>query len=130
MLPDLYCGSRMVSAWKHSADIRRFNVRLLVEQHGAAELCTRLNIAPQMLSQYIGRNPIREFGPSLARRIEREFHLDPNWLDSLHVENRSDIQMLIDAVKGLPPHRVQLLLQMALALQNHEVPSKRGGRKG
>lgn len=105
-----------MGVWHDCAETRRINVRLLIEKHGTDEVCTRLGIQPQMLSQYLGRTVTRAFGDTLIRRIEREFKLPKNWLDNLHPEERSDIQMLIDIAQSLSPRRLTLVLQLAIAM--------------
>jgi len=67
------------------ANIRRENARELASQIGGhAELARRLGISDSQMNQTIGRNPSRNIGNNLARRIEQACGKEIGYLDSSH----------------------------------------------
>lgn len=67
-----------------NAEIRRRNVRALIEEHGAAAVADAVGISRSQLSQIAGVNPTRAIGTTLARRIEEKFNKSRGWIDVLH----------------------------------------------
>lgn len=67
-----------------NAEIRRTNLRALVDEHGTAAVAERIGVSRSQLSQIAGRNPSRAIGISLAKRIETAFDKPRGWLDVLH----------------------------------------------
>jgi len=121
--------------WQGAKEIRRANALALLQQHGSRIFTERIGWSRQQLSQYLGRNPIRGIGEPTARRIEAEFGLARNWLDTLH---EADVTMKtpegkITAVEvktyargaGLPAHRFELLVKRADELEVHVAAAKR-----
>lgn len=79
-----------------STDIRLANLRLLVERYGGpAKAARKLDMDDSQLSQIAGKNPVRNIGAVLARRIEKAFHRPEGWLDVphskvLHIEPKAE----------------------------------------
>ena len=78
-----------------SSSIRLKNLRELIEKAGGpAEAARRLDMDDSQLSQIAGKNPVRNIGTSLARRIEKAFRKAEGWLDVPHnqlpLQQRSD----------------------------------------
>lgn len=65
------------------ADIRRTNLRTLIEQHGGvSRLSEKLGYSsPSFLVQQAGPNPSREVTEKSARRFEQKLGLEPGTLD-------------------------------------------------
>lgn len=65
------------------ADIRRANLRALIEQHGGvSRLSEKLGYrSPSFLVQQAGPNPSREVTEKSARRFEQVLGLEPGTLD-------------------------------------------------
>lgn len=62
--------------------IRKFNLRLLIDKHGATELAAMLGHSNgSYLSQIAGPNPIRPISERLARKIEGIMRLPEGWMD-------------------------------------------------
>lgn len=72
---------------KTNAEIRRENARLLAAEVGQpADLARRLGMSDSQMGQLIGRNPVRNIGPRVARRIEEVCGKPEGWLDVEHQE--------------------------------------------
>ena len=68
-----------------SSSIRLLNFRTLIKKAGGpAEAARKLDMDDSQLSQIAGRNPIRNIGTALARRIEKAFNRPEGWLDVPH----------------------------------------------
>src|SRR6476646_5306544 len=68
-----------------SSSIRLANLRNLIKRAGGpADAARKLDMDDSQLSQIAGRNPIRNIGTSLARRIEKAFRKAEGWLDVPH----------------------------------------------
>ena len=68
-----------------SSSIRLANLRVLMKKAGGpAEAARKLDMDDSQLSQIAGKNPIRNIGATLARRIEKAFHRPEGWLDVPH----------------------------------------------
>jgi hypothetical protein len=64
------------------SDITRANARQLAEQVGSfARFAERVGMAEAQVSQILGRNPIRNIGSKLGRKIEAAFDKPVGWLD-------------------------------------------------
>jgi SOS-response transcriptional repressor LexA len=70
-----------------NAAIRRNNLRLLIAEHGRRAVGDRLGMEQSQLSQIAGRNPTRDIGKTLARKIEQLFEKPVGWLDVEQVRN-------------------------------------------
>lgn len=70
---------------KTNAEIRRENARLLAHEVGQpADLARRLGMSDSQMGQLIGRNPVRNIGPRMARRLEEACGKPEGWLDVEH----------------------------------------------
>lgn len=70
---------------KTNADIRRDNARKLAEEIGqAADLARMLGMSDSQMGQLIGKNPVRNIGPRIARRMEEVCGKPEGWLDVEH----------------------------------------------
>src|SRR5476649_1059219 len=68
-----------------SSSIRLANFRALIKKAGGpAEAARQLDMDDSQLSQIAGKQPIRNIGSTLARRIEKAFHRPEGWLDVPH----------------------------------------------
>lgn len=68
-----------------SSSIRLTNLRALIKKAGGpAEVARTLDMDDSQLSQIAGKQPSRNIGPTLARRIEKAFHRPEGWLDIPH----------------------------------------------
>lgn len=68
-----------------NAEIRRDNARRLAEEVGQpADLARRLGMSDSQMGQLIGRNPVRNIGPRVARRMEEACGKPEGWLDVEH----------------------------------------------
>ena len=68
-----------------SSAIRLINLRALIKKAGGpAEAARKLDMDDSQLSQIAGKNPVRNIGATLARRIEKAFHRPEGWLDVPH----------------------------------------------
>jgi len=68
-----------------SAEIRLSNLRLLIDGAGGhAATAKILDMDSSQLSQIAGRNPTRDIGPVIARRVEAAFKRPVGWLDVPH----------------------------------------------
>lgn len=64
------------------SEVRRANVRALIEKYGASKLATRLGYRnPSFLSQQAGPNPTREVTERTARAFEQKLGLPAGTLD-------------------------------------------------
>jgi SOS-response transcriptional repressor LexA len=82
-----------------SSSIRLENLRELIRKAGgAAEAARKLDMDDSQLSQIAGKNPIRNIGTALARRIEKTFRRPEGWLDVPHsqllIQQRADRNVL------------------------------------
>ncbi|NSX16913.1 hypothetical protein HTY52_22740 [Cupriavidus taiwanensis] len=72
---------------KTNAEIRRENARQLAAEVGQpADLARRLGMSDSQMGQLIGRNPVRNIGPRIARRMEEVCGKPEGWLDVEHLE--------------------------------------------
>lgn len=87
--------------------IRRENARRIAQELGGpASLARALDMPNSGVSQIIGKNPRRNIGDSMARRIEDAGGRHHGWLDTYHEEEGSkartpggvNIDLLIDAL--------------------------------
>ena len=78
-------------------DVKRANLRLLIEKYGVAEVCARTGMKAPQLSQYVGRSQTRNLGDKNARRIEQAFNLPPNHMDAPH--EASVLDQLLNAAR-------------------------------
>jgi hypothetical protein len=68
-------------------EIRRENMRALIEKHGAGKLSAKLGYSqPSFLSQMCGPNPTRDITEKSARRYETLLKLPAGYLDTMHGE--------------------------------------------
>ena len=92
------------------ADIRRQNLRSLIEIHGATKLATMLGYrAPSFLSQMAGPNPTRDITESTARSFEERLGLEKESLDVMQVDpsaaapatpaSTADIDLVADIIR-------------------------------
>lgn len=66
-------------------DVRRENARELARTIGGlAEFGRTLEMEGSQVSQLIGKNPVKNIGNSIARRIERAFSKPEGWIDVQH----------------------------------------------
>ncbi|WNZ54810.1 hypothetical protein QT397_18265 [Microbulbifer sp. MKSA007] len=88
--------------------IRRENARRIAKEvGGAAELARKLDMPNSGISQIIGKNPRRNIGDSIARRIEDAGGYRHGWLDSYHDDEQAEatrtpggvnVELLVDAL--------------------------------
>lgn len=70
-----------------SSSIRLQNFRELIKKAGGpAEAARKLDMDDSQLSQIAGKNPVRNIGTTLARRIEQAFRRPEGWLDVPHAQ--------------------------------------------
>lgn len=85
-------------------EIRRENARKLASGAGSkTEFAQLVQMELSQVSQLIGPNPKKNIGNSIARRIERAYHLPEHWLDVEHPELGSPTANDEPAVKAEPP---------------------------
>lgn len=106
---------------KTSAEIRRENARRLAAEIGSpADLARRLEMSDSQMGQLIGRNPIRNIGPKIARRIEEVCGRPTGWLDVDHGDvapgslaefQRREAKAIIDRLDDVELSRALLWLQ-------------------
>lgn len=68
---------------RNISEIRRSNVRQIIQDRKMtrSEFAEKVGIAYSQLAQYIGENPTKNIGNSVAQRIEKSLGLSENWLD-------------------------------------------------
>jgi hypothetical protein len=93
-----------------SASIRRENLRTLRRELGTNVVLDRLDMTKQLLSHYIGKNPKKQIGDDLARRVEVAFEKDYGWMDHLHGQYGDIVQNIVDFAMSLPPEQLTPLL--------------------
>jgi hypothetical protein len=67
--------------------IRLINFRRLRDRDDvrtAAELARRLEMSPQLLQSYIGKNPLKRIGDEPIRKAMKAFGLPAIWFDTPH----------------------------------------------
>lgn len=70
---------------KTNAEIRRENARRLADEVGQpADFARLLGMSDSQMGQLIGRNPVRNIGPRIARRMEEVCGKPEGWLDVEH----------------------------------------------
>ncbi|MDF7675989.1 S24 family peptidase [Neisseriaceae bacterium ESL0693] len=78
--------------------IRLINLRNLVRKYGGQKgFADKAEISANQLSHIIGPNPIRNLGERLARKIEKNLHLENLYLDQQHnkdINNDLDINVI------------------------------------
>src|ERR1700687_1247419 len=85
-----------------SSSIRLANFRNLIKRAGGAgDAARKLDMDDSQLSQIAGKNPVRNIGTSLARRIEKAFKRPEGWLDVPH----SQLLLQQRADKNVSPAR-------------------------
>lgn len=94
---------------KDIKQIRRANLIRLVARHGGPEVCERMNISKQRLSQIAGVNPKQEIGERFVRRLEQVFSLPANSMDNESGATQSQMERLLDFVQRHPEHRAALM---------------------
>jgi plasmid maintenance system antidote protein VapI len=66
-------------------EIRRENARRLATDNGGlAEFGRILGMEPSQVSQLIGKNPHKNIGNSIAKRVEQAYGKPEGWLDIVH----------------------------------------------
>ncbi|WP_444886728.1 hypothetical protein [Microbulbifer sp. JMSA008] len=88
--------------------IRRENARRIAKEVGGpAELARKLDMPNSGISQIIGKNPRRNIGDSIARRIEDAGGYQHGWLDTHHGTEQPEatrtpggvnVDLLVDAL--------------------------------
>jgi len=74
-----------------ASEIRRRNAQKLAEESGGPNaFALKMDMSTSYCSQIIGRSPVRNIGPTLARRIEAVFGKEEGWLDSPHWVQKAD----------------------------------------
>lgn len=71
-------------------EIRRENARSLALE-GPAKFAHQIETTTQQVNQFMGPNPTRNIGDTLARRIETAFGKDRGWLDVQHNSANADL---------------------------------------
>jgi phage repressor protein C with HTH and peptisase S24 domain len=93
------------------ADIRRANARALAKQVGtAAAFGERVGMDGSQVSQIIGKNPVKDIGNAIARRIETSFGKPKGWMDVAHdsagtISKVQDEETPHDIGRATHPHR-------------------------
>lgn len=102
--------------------IRRENARRVAqEMGGAAALARALDMPNSGVSQIIGKNPRRNIGDTMARRIEDAGGYHHGWLDAYHGEEQDtartpggvNLDLLIDAIIRTEKEMRQLSLNLS-----------------
>ena len=86
-------------------EIRRENARSLATD-GPAEFARAIESTTQQVNQFMGPNPTRNIGDTIARRIEERFGKPVGWLDVEHKAEQPDSPSKAssrDLIKGLLP---------------------------
>lgn len=77
-----YCGMAI-------DDIRRENARALAKKAGGpARFAEKTGMSDSQVSQIIGKNPTKNIGGNLARKIEEALSLPRGWMDTPEGGNR------------------------------------------
>lgn len=81
-------------------DTRRINVRMLVASldGGQRAFADKMEMDAAQVSQLIGKNPTRNIGGNIARRIEVKYDLDPDILDkpfNVQQVTPEEVEMLV-----------------------------------
>lgn len=100
--------------------LRRLNNarKLARDAGGVVRFGERLGMSKAQASQLIGRSPIRQIGNLTARRIEAEFDLPAEWLDTDHDD------ALTSATEQMTPDERAMLAEVARAiLKARKTPS-------
>lgn len=64
-------------------DIRRENARVLAKKAGGpARFAEKTGMSDSQVSQIIGKNPTKNIGGNVARKIEDAFSLPKGWMDT------------------------------------------------
>ncbi len=93
-------------------EIRRENLRLLIEQYGtAAALADKTEIDVTYLRNI--KNGERDMGVETARKLEEKTGKSPGWMDVLHYEDAAEL-MLADYRRASP--QWQLILRFLARL--------------
>lgn len=98
------------------AEVRRENLRAIsVKLGGAAKLAKATDRDESQISQLIGRNPTRNIGPELARRLEADLGLKPGELD--RIEGHSEaVDMALDILRAMEPSEQSKAVEVLRAL--------------
>lgn len=69
-----------------SHEIRLLNTRNLLKEKdlSRADFAEKIGMTYGLLSQYIGRNPVKKIGDDTAEKIEDAFNLSRGYLDQVH----------------------------------------------
>lgn len=79
----IYPSNGRMDIW----NIRLINFRRLRDRDDvrtSAELARRLDMSPQLLQSYIGKNPLKRIGDEPIRKAMDAFGLPSIWFDTLH----------------------------------------------
>lgn len=104
-------------------EIRRMNMRRVVELFGIDEVCRRAQLSEVQLNQYIGPNPTRNIGDTVARRTEEALSLQPNWMDNVQ-GGRNMLHEVMTYVQTLPPERFDEFLSSLRAARRNKTIAK------
>lgn len=117
-----------VATMKTAYDIRRANLRALVEDLGSAKVIDSLGISKQQLSAYAGRNPSKNVGDTFARRIEASLDLQEGWLDHHHDPHQVALEGVIKLAAQLDEQQLQHLMQLlqtSIAISKKQTQNKK-----
>jgi len=113
---------------KTAYDIRRTNLRALVQELGSAKVIDRLGISKQQLSAYAGKNPSKNVGDAFARRIEVSLGLQEGWLDHHHDPHQVALEGVMELAAQLDEQQLQhlkQLLQTSIAISKKPSQNKK-----
>jgi len=117
-----------VGPMKTAYDIRRTNLRALVQELGSAKVIDRLGISKQQLSAYAGKNPSKNVGDAFARRIEVSLGLQEGWLDHHHDPHQVALEGVMELAAQLDEQQLQhlkQLLQTSIAISKKPSQNKK-----
>lgn len=88
----IYLYDKKIDHWLMTiADIRRENARALASLAGTrTAFGEKVGMENSQVSQIIGKNPTKDIGNSIARRIEKAFDKQVGWMDVEHASSASD----------------------------------------
>lgn len=104
-------------------DIRRNNCKLLVEHVGSmVAFAHQIERSQTQVSRFMGINPSRNVGTSLARHIERSFCLPEFWVDTDHGHHPNPIMGYLGGVNQEKHNELhQILSDILQAVQEHRI---------
>lgn len=100
-----------MAALPDNDEVRRINLRRIVERFGVAVVCERLPCRHTQLIAYIGARPSRNIGREFARRVEETFELEPNWLDHLHQDQSDRLHVFLSYAGSLQDDKFKQLAE-------------------